>query len=189
MAFGRNLFPVQPPPHHWTGEFCLQAKPIFLPNPSCPTPTEGLNFAISPHPNWPVISGHTSAEKLPSNYRASREKSTQPTANKRSSMKTIIFCFETPMDRKITDSLFNRTAVRFNNYQSYSESPPEKNLERLPATLPGNCLILDPLLLWISVTLRVGRGYGYFLELCICHSFWLKQAMVKNWLHLKVNGT
>ena len=25
---------------------CLQATPIFLRNPSCPTPTEGLNFAI-----------------------------------------------------------------------------------------------------------------------------------------------
>ena len=159
VVFDRNLFPLQPSPHHWTGEFCPQATPIFLPNPSSPTPTEDLNFAIWPHPNWPVISGHTSAEKLPSNYRASREKSTQPTANKRSSMKTIIFCFETPIDSKITDSLFNRTAVTTNLTRSLRR---KKNLDRLPATLPGNCLILDPPPFWISVTLRGGGGMDIF---------------------------
>ena len=28
--------------------------------------TEGVNFALGPHPNWPVIYGHMSAGKLPS---------------------------------------------------------------------------------------------------------------------------
>jgi len=41
------------------------------------------------------------------NYHASHEKSTQPTANKRSLMKTIIyyFCLQTPIKSKKTDSL------------------------------------------------------------------------------------
>ena len=30
------------------------------------TNTKGLNCALWPHPNWPVMSGHTSARKLPS---------------------------------------------------------------------------------------------------------------------------
>ena len=35
-------------------------------SPTRPLPTtEGLNFAHRPHPNWPVIFGHTSAGKLP----------------------------------------------------------------------------------------------------------------------------
>ena len=35
-------------------------------SPTRPLPTtEGLNFALRPHPNWPVIFGHTSAGKLP----------------------------------------------------------------------------------------------------------------------------
>ena len=35
-------------------------------SPTRPLPTtEGLNLALRPHPNWPVIFGHTSAGKLP----------------------------------------------------------------------------------------------------------------------------
>ena len=37
------------------------------PTPPPPQPTKGLGFALWPHPNWPVMSGHTSsAGKLPS---------------------------------------------------------------------------------------------------------------------------
>ena len=35
-----------------------------FPPPYCPT--EGLNFALRPHPKWPVMSGRTFAGKLPS---------------------------------------------------------------------------------------------------------------------------
>ena len=31
-------------------------------------PTEGLNFALRPHPKWPVMSGRTFAGKLPSKF-------------------------------------------------------------------------------------------------------------------------
>ena len=53
VLFVRHLFPAP----LGSGKLRPSATPIFLPNP---TPTEGLNFALWPHPKWPVMSGHTS---------------------------------------------------------------------------------------------------------------------------------
>ena len=40
--------------------------PNFLLPPTLPPLPEGRNSAVWPHPNWPLMSGHTSAGKLPS---------------------------------------------------------------------------------------------------------------------------
>ena len=55
----KTSFPPPPPPKGWIsplGHAHFPSKP----------PTVSLNFALWPHPNWPVMSGHTSADKLPS---------------------------------------------------------------------------------------------------------------------------
>ena len=91
------------------------------------------------------------------NYHASHEKSTQRTDNKRSSMETIIFALQsTPINSKITESLIiNLTQNPWKTtWGAYSRGRPPPPLKFGP-----------PPPLWISVTLRGGVGYGYFLEL------------------------
>ena len=45
--------------------YVLFVKPLCPPPPQPPAPPpEGLNFAPWPHPNWLVMSGHTSAENF-----------------------------------------------------------------------------------------------------------------------------
>ena len=55
--------PHSPPPltPHWTPNFLLRPTR----HPPSPLP-EGLNSVAWPHPNWPLMSGHMSAGKLPS---------------------------------------------------------------------------------------------------------------------------
>ena len=85
------------------------------------------------------------------------KKSTQPTANKRSSTENNNFCFETPINSKISDSwLINLT-----------RSPRKKDSRGHPPPHPlGNCLRLDlpspPL--WISVALCGGVGGGWIFS-------------------------
>ena len=50
--------PHSPPPPPLNTQFPIATHPSPLP--------EGLNFALWPHPNWPLMSGHTFAGKLPS---------------------------------------------------------------------------------------------------------------------------
>ena len=60
FSLWETSFPPPPPPKGWISPLGHTHFPTTTP------PTERLNFALWPHPNWPVMSGHTSADNLPS---------------------------------------------------------------------------------------------------------------------------
>ena len=101
----------------------------------------------------------SSATKRSINYRASREKSTQPTTNTRSSMKTIIFALKHRWTVKQLIACSTEQLLVVNNSPILLGAPGEKTSSGHPSPHPlGNYLLLDTLPLLISV----------FLRACVC---------------------
>ena len=61
-----NLFSSSKPPSSTKGWIWPLSDTLSSNLPPPPLPIEGPNFSLWPHPNWSVITGHTSAVKLPS---------------------------------------------------------------------------------------------------------------------------
>ena len=105
----------------------------------------------------------SSATKRSINYRASREKSTQPTTNTRSSMKTIIFALKHRWTVKQLIACSTEQLLVVNNSPILLGAPGEKTSSGHPSPRPlGNYLLLDTLPLLISV----------FLRACVCVCVW-----------------
>ena len=101
----------------------------------------------------------SSATKRSINYRASREKSTQPTTNTRSSMKTIIFALKHRWTVKQLIACSTEQLLVVNNSPILLGAPGETTSSGHPSPRPlGNYLLLDTLPLLISV----------FLRACVC---------------------
>ena len=105
------------------------------------------------------------------NYHASHDKSTQPTANKRSLMKTIIyyFCLQTPIKIKKTDSLLIK----------FTESPQKKGSRGHSAPPSKIVSFWTTLSLRISIALLGGGDMDIFWNYTILvHAFITSKLVV-----------